>query len=485
MSVLPRQWRNSAKIDAPALKLQSKLQANASALASTERHSSFSRRASSRPLVIRGTLTRDDGVDALDRRAYAEDFRLRGFRTGEQVEVNLSSGRFDTYLRLVDARTGKSLLYGDDISVTSQNSRMVFTVKPNTRYLIRVTSYRPRRTGTFTLRVKSFPPPADGYNFFYGSGLVDAAASLRQSTGQAIPAAPPLGGNAWNLDLINAPAAWAQGITGQGTIVAVVDSGVDYNHPDLVDNLWLNPGEIPNNNLDDDRNGFVDDVRGWNFVDDNNDPMDRNGHGTQVAGIIAADDNGFGSIGVAYNAQIMPVRVSNDSGTDPNIAAGIRYAVNNGAKVINLSLGGNPGVGNSLELEEAIAFARQSGVSLVLAAGNERQDYGAIQPGEPALFASTRNFGISAGAVDIDRQVTTYSNPAGRLRPTFVVAPGEDVYTTTLNGDYDTFGGTSFAAPHVSGIIALMLSANPTLTPAEIAAILTATANSTTVSVAP
>lgn len=481
MSALP-QRRNSAN-NLPALKLASKSPLNAIAPASAERHRSLSRRASSRPLVVRGTLTRSDGVDPLNRRAYAEDFRLRGFGAGEQVEVNLSSGRFDTYLRLVDARSGRELLHGDDTSRSNQNSRMVFTVKPNTRYLIRVTSFRPGRTGAFTLRVNRFEPPADGYNFFYGNGLTNAAAAVGRATGQAIPAVP-LGDNAWNLNMINAPAAWAQGSTGLGTIVAVVDSGVDYNHPDLMRNLWLNPGEIPNNNIDDDRNGFVDDDRGWNFVDNNNEPMDRNGHGTEVAGVIAAGNNGFGSIGVAYNAQIMPVRVSTNSGT-PNIAAGIRYAVNNGAKVINLSLGGKPGEGNEPELEAAIAFARQSGVSLVLAAGNERESYGAIQPGEPALFAATNNLGINVGSVDRDRQVTTYSNPAGRLRPTFVVAPGEDVYTTTLNGGYDTVGGTSFAAPHISGIIALMYSANPTLTPAQIAAILTATASSTGVTIAP
>ena len=151
------------------------------------------------------------------------------------------------------------------------------------------------------------------------------------------------GSNDWNLNAINAPESWAAGYTGQGVIVAVVDTGVDINHPDLMSQIWVNAGEIAGNGIDDDGNGYVDDVHGWDFASNDNNPDDGNGHGTHVAGTIAADDNGIGATGVAPDATIMPVRVlgNNGSGSASSVAAGIRYAVNMGADIINLSLGGS------------------------------------------------------------------------------------------------------------------------------------------------
>ncbi len=121
----------------------------------------------------------------------------------------------------------------------------------------------------------------------------------------------------------------------------MVDTGVDYTHPDLDGNIWTNSREIAGNGVDDDGNGYVDDVHGWDFVGNDNAPLDADGHGTHVSGTIAAENNGVGITGVAYNAKIMPVRVldENGSGTNAAIAAGIRYAADNGARVINLSLG--------------------------------------------------------------------------------------------------------------------------------------------------
>ena len=151
------------------------------------------------------------------------------------------------------------------------------------------------------------------------------------------------GGNEWNVNAINAPESWAEGHTGDGVTVAVIDSGVDSNHADLVNQIWVNPSEIPGNGIDDDQNGYVDDVKGWDFIGNDNSALDRNGHGTHVAGTIAAGHNGFGASGVAPDATIMPVRVLDGRGygTDSAVAAGIRYAAANGADIINLSLGGN------------------------------------------------------------------------------------------------------------------------------------------------
>ncbi|MBF0103743.1 MAG: S8 family serine peptidase [Deltaproteobacteria bacterium] len=186
----------------------------------------------------------------------------------------------------------------------------------------------------------------------------------------------------WGIDRVNAPEAWAQGITGAGVVVAVVDSGVDYNHPDLSENIWQNPGEIPDNGIDDDANGYIDDVNGYNFTTYNdegpdNNPMDQHYHGTHVAGNIAAvGDNGIGVVGVAHGSEIMPVRAlsSIGKGRSSDIAAAITYAATMGADVINLSLGRVSSYEGSLVEREAIAFARSLDAVVVAAAGNDHSD---------------------------------------------------------------------------------------------------------------
>jgi subtilisin family serine protease len=258
-------------------------------------------------------------------------------------------------------------------------------------------------------------------------------------------------------------------------VVAVVDTGVDYTHPDLNDNIWVNTDEIAGNNIDDDNNGFVDDVRGWDFVGNDNTPIDVYGHGTHVAGTIAAENNGFGVTGVAYNAKIMPVKVLGDdgSGSYTNVAAGIRYAADNGANIINLSLGG----GFSSIVEAAVQYATQKGSLVVMAAGNE----GAAQPGFPASMAT--QIGLAVGAVDSNKKMADFSNRAGVTPVKYVVAPGVSVYSTTPNNTYQSFSGTSMATPHVAAVAALILSAKPNLTPTQLASLITGTANPTGITV--
>ncbi|WP_264196518.1 S8 family serine peptidase [Microseira wollei] len=242
------------------------------------------------------------------------------------------------------------------------------------------------------------------FNSNFGYGLVDAAGAVAAAIGRSpFAEVPALGGNNWGLDAIKAPEVWHQGYRGQGTVVAVIDTGVDYTHSDLDRNIWVNPNEIPGNNLDDDRNGFVDDVRGWDFVTDDSAPMDEQGHGTHVAGIIAAENNGFGTTGVAFNAKIMPVRVLGESGgSQSDIAAGIRYAVDNGADVINLSLGGDF---TSRQEANAIRYAAEKGVVVVMAAGNESKS----QPVYPARYST--NYGIAVGAVNRNNQMPGFCKP--------------------------------------------------------------------------
>jgi subtilisin family serine protease len=322
----------------------------------------------------------------------------------------------------------------------------------------------------------------DLYSYQTGYGLVDASAAVARSVYQQNPFPEVLDSiaNPWGIDRVKAPEVWTQGYTGQGVVVAVIDTGVDYNHPDLASNIWNNPGEIANNNIDDDGNGYIDDIRGWDFIENDNDPIESYqfsdfsnpvnyyGHGTHVAGTIAAANNGFGVTGVAPNAKIMPIRVFENDAYSSSIILeqGIRYATNNGADVINLSWTWTPTPG----IETAIQDAINQGVVVVMASGNEYFS----TPSYPAQLAT--DGGIAVGALDIAGNVPYFSNGAGMLLD-YVVAPGVDVYSTTPNNRYEFYEGTSMATPHVAGVAALMLSANPALTPAQVEEIIVQTAN--------
>lgn len=431
--------------------------------------------------TISGSLVKTDFLNPTRSQSLSDNYLLRGVVPGRAVQVNMNA-EFDTYLQVVNADTGEVLTSNDDAS-GSLNSQLGFIAEAGVNYLLRATSYGENLTGDYSLTTQQVLLP-EKYNLNDGYGLVDAAAAVAGAVGE-IPFAnvADLGGNNWGLDMINAPEVWAQGYTGQGIVVAVVDSGVDYNHPDLAANIWVNAGEIPGNGIDDDGNGYVDDVRGWNFVGNNNNPMDLNDHGTHVAGTIAGVNNNFGVTGVAYDARIMPVRAlgtqvldtENDaSSSNIAIAAGIRYAVDNGANVINLSLGS---IIQSSEIKEAIEYATALGSVVVMASGNR----GSTEPGAPAFLAS--NTGVAVGAIDANRTIADFSNQAGLPVLNYVVAPGVQVYSTTRNNTYSYFDGTSMATPHVAGVAALMLSANPGLTPAEVASLLSQTASQTDITV--
>lgn len=312
------------------------------------------------------------------------------------------------------------------------------------------------------------------YSTTSGYGLVNAAAAVAKSVGQNTFAdVPNLGGNNWGADLVNAPEAWAKGYTGQGVVVAVVDTGVDYNHADLKDNIWTNTKEIPDNGIDDDGDGYIDDVRGWNFVNNTNEVMDDNSHGTHVSGTIAGENNDFGVTGIAYGAKIMPVKVLNESGSGSYsaIANGIYYAVNHGANVINLSLGGD--FPNST-LSSAIDYASKKGVIVVMAAGNDGYPFVSY----PAAYANKS--GIAVGAVDQNKNLADFSNQPGINQLAYVTAPGVDVYSTVPGDQYAYYSGTSMATPHVAGVVALMLSANRNLTDSQVRQIITSTADNST-----
>ena len=245
-------------------------------------------------------------------------------------------------------------------------------------------------------------------------------------------------------------------------IIAVIDTGVDYNHIDLRNNIWVNPAEIPDNGIDDDGNGYVDDVFGWNCVGDNNNPMDDNGHGTHVAGIIAAENNDQGAVGIAYNCKIMVLKAGNSSGyfNNSDIAEAIQYAYMNGASVINMSFAGTS---ISMAVEEALKEAYYS-CALVAAAGNNGlcNDKSCIEcskNNEPRVpfypAALTYVIGVMNSApwssTNVDHVPRNYVEYE-------VEAWGGSVYSTWPNNKYTKMSGTSMSAPIVSAIVALLRS---------------------------
>ncbi|MDA0173453.1 S8 family serine peptidase [Solirubrobacter taibaiensis] len=265
------------------------------------------------------------------------------------------------------------------------------------------------------------------------------------------------------------PGAWALS-TGAGVTVAVVDSGTRLDHPDLAPNVWTNFAEVPGNGVDDDSNGYVDDVHGVDLTTQGaeQDLHDGLGHGTHVAGTIMAAANGRGVVGVAFRAKLMTVKVLDDqgAGTTGGVAEGIRYAAANGARIINLSLEGNT---DDPRMRAAVEAAAAANVLLVCSAGNSGINVDQ-QPVYPVAIAAPNVVGVAATEPDEGRNLPDFSN-YGRLTVP-VAAPGVEVISTSRTGGYEVKSGTSMAAPHVAGLAALMASVAPNLPAAELRALL-------------
>jgi subtilisin family serine protease len=260
-------------------------------------------------------------------------------------------------------------------------------------------------------------------------------------------------------DDIDAEHAWNIGTGSRAVKVAVIDTGVDYSHPDLAANIWTNPGEIPGNGIDDDHNGFVDDVHGWDFANDDNDPMDDVGHGTHVSGTIGAlAENGIGVAGVNWQVTIIPVKFlgGDGSGTTADAITAIDYATLVGARVMNNSWGGGS---YSQLLLDAIDRAGTAGALFVAAAGNATNDNDNF-PSYPATYAAPNI--VSVAAIDRNDHLASFSNYGHASVD--LGAPGVSILSTLPTGKYGTFSGTSMATPHVTGVAALVLSVAPNLT---------------------
>lgn len=262
---------------------------------------------------------------------------------------------------------------------------------------------------------------------------------------------------------INAPAAWDVTTGSTQTVIAVLDGGVDIQHPDLKSKIWANPGEVAGNSIDDDGNGFVDDVHGWDFY--RNKPAGQGiDHATHVAGIAAADsNNGLGVAGVDWGARIMSVKGLSDFGTgsETNIVRGMEYAMANGADIINMSLVGPP----SEALLAAVENAYANGVLVVAAAGNFGGDTGRARPYPACAETSGVNMVVGVGATDQDGEPASFSAYGTCVD---ISAPGKDIFSTAEGNDYRKMSGTSMSAPFVSGVAGLYLAQHPGASPAEV-----------------
>jgi len=303
---------------------------------------------------------------------------------------------------------------------------------------------------------------------------------------------PGLPGTSGAVDAdIDAPEGWDIE-TGNHVVIAVVDSGIDYTHPDLAANIWTNPGEIPNNNIDDDSNGYIDDYYGYDFcasssptstcATNDSDPIDGYGHGTHVAGTIAAiTNNNIGVSGVCWNCKLMALKIFNSAGggTVTKAIKAIVYATDNGAHITSNSWSSlNP---NIPDLEAVFNYAKSNGVALIAAAGNSASSVAVA----PAKYSTV----ISVAALNTVGTNSIFSNfgpwvdvaapggegcPLGLLDilstvPTYpFTIQSNACYTGNFNGNYGYLAGTSMAAPHVTGIAGLLLSKNPTLTVDEL-----------------
>ena len=283
----------------------------------------------------------------------------------------------------------------------------------------------------------------------------------------------------WGLYTANVTQAWDLAGLTQQVIVAVVDTGLRIDHPDIISNVWNNPGEISGNGIDDDGNGYIDDCHGWDFADDTANITDTHGHGTSVAGIIAATkNNGIGMAGIAANVQIMAVKNGSGSSDVADSVAAIRYAADSGAQIINMSFGGST---PSATLSNAMEYAAGLGAVLFAAAGND---------GSVAEMHYPADYGvvISVGSTDHENNRSEFSTYSSLVD---IMAPGGDstesdilslrgqntTSGTALNSNYVRTRGTSFSSPFAAGVAALMLGRTPALSREEIRHILQATSD--------
>jgi hypothetical protein len=389
-------------------------------------------------------------VRAVGQPDYVPGIVLVGFKSGSGLKTDLSG-------KITLSGTGSKTLDKDLADINAQSIKRVFSKPPKAgqsghdlslAYRIRLAANADVETAVKTLSadpsVEYAEPdyiarPADSP----GNPLVRASSVFDNTPTSVVN--DPLYDQQWGLAKINIEGAWAESMGASTVTIVILDSGIDLTHPDLAGHLWVNPGEIAGNSLDDDNDGVVDDVQGWNFVAGTNDVSDDSGHGTLVAGVAAAiANNGAGIAGVCPQCTIMPVKVMEGSTANySDIAAGVLYAAQKGAKVINISLGG---YANSNTLKNAIDIAVNTyGAVVVAGAGNDNLN----QAFYPAAYDNTL---AVAGTMSDDTKLDV-SNYGSWVD---VAAPAKDILSTASGGDWADNSGTSLAAPFVSGLAGLL-----------------------------
>jgi subtilisin family serine protease len=362
---------------------------------------------------------------------------VRALKSGRIALYPAYSGSLQEYLGGKTLRAAVKKLNAEPMALARAQDANTFTMKSDTARALGVTKI-------------------SDLGRYWGSGVVARASR------------DPLQDEQWAVEpqsVMDLPGAWELS-QGAGVTVAIVDTGAKIDHPDLAPNIWTNFGEVPGNGVDDDHNGYIDDVHGVDLTTTSagQDLSDGNSHGTHVAGIVAAAANGKGVVGVAPRAKLMIVKVMNAEGvgTTGAVAEGIRYAAANGARVINVSIQGDD---PDSRVNDAVAAAGAANSLVVVSAGNSARDIDA-KPSYPAAIAAPNLIGVAATAPDDGRNLDPQSN-FGKLNVQ-LAAPGQEILSTGNDGNYVFKSGTSMASPMVAGVAALMASANPNLSAADL-----------------
>ena len=393
------------------------------------------------------------------RRRWWGDFGATTERSGQPDVVGRSQGTLERHGDHdwfgINLHTGRNRVAAKGKSLLDPHLRL----REGGHFFLDGGSDRGADRGRFTLSSKRLkpaeaPPTAQPQRTFSrtdGYGRVNAEGAFEILLNRPLNNQVPLGGYFWNLDMIGAPEVWAAssngpGATGKGVTIAVVDTGIDYNHSEFKGRIGA----------------------GYDFIDGDSIAEDANGHGTHIAGTIAAAKDGRGITGVAHNATVMPIRVLDENGTGSlsNLIRGIRWATDNGADVINLSLGGTS---YSQAMADAIRHASERGTVVVMAAGNS----GEASPEYPGAHAIEH--GIAVGAVQRDGRLANFSNRAGSRPLDYVTAPGVGIKSTLPGNRYGHYSGTSMATPHIAGVAGLLKSQNSNLSSNAIEELITGT----------
>jgi subtilisin family serine protease len=429
-------------------------------------------------------------IGAKEHPTFASDLQFPSSSLDPRYSMRVSHIKYLINLLLVFVYAFPLESAGQALGITPDE--VLFKVRPlATRPSTSFAEIHGIRKLTPILTTQGLTKPASEFGGFYRAELnpgqsVDAVVASLEKRADILYAQPnhvfetfqatddPQLEDQFHLDLIK----WGDLVAGlpekqKDVIVAVIDSGIDYLHEDLAAAIWVNEAELNGHpGVDDDQNGYVDDVRGWDFTDapslpgqgdfltPDNDPMDESSHGTQVAGVIGAiSDNGIGVAGVA-DCRLMAIRagLSFDQGgtflQEDDLAAGILYAVDNGADILNLSWGS---FDRAFVIEDAVRYATDRGVIVIAAAGNSGAP--------PVAYPAALNGVISVTAVETTGQLASFSSFGPLID---LVAPGVNIVSTRLNDTYGPRSGSSFAAPQVSGLAALLLSRQPNLTADQI-----------------